>query len=293
MAVPRNFVNLNAVGKGYGSRSVLQDLTLGIAAGERIGIVGRNGDGKSTLLRLIAGAEQPDSGAITRARDLDLALLGQGDELDEQQEIRAALVGRRTDHEWAADSAFRAILDGLLGDVQLRRFPAGWTLRAHALSAGERRRIAIARLLLDGPELLPLDEPTNHLDAGGRLARAQPGRAARRDARRHPRPLVPGRRLTATREVAGETFHQYDGGYASTGERADRRRAGLRDRTELLRFATARLGSKVLDGVDVWLAFGEEPLLRVLTWRLDPGRSCGAGWHQRFGKDGAAQAPCR
>jgi len=115
MAVARNLVNLKSVSKGFGSRSVLHDLTLGVAAGERIGIVGRNGDGKSTLLRLIAGEQPPDSGNVTRARDLELALLGQGDELDRFRTIRDALVGRRADHEWAADSAFRAVLDGLLG----------------------------------------------------------------------------------------------------------------------------------------------------------------------------------
>jgi ATP-binding cassette subfamily F protein uup len=123
MAVPRNLVNLKAVGKGYGSRSVLRDVTLGIAAGERIGVVGRNGDGKSTLVRLVAGAEQPDRGQITRSGDLDLALLAQGDELDAHPTIRDALVGRRADHEWAADGAFRAVLDGLLGGVRLARFP--------------------------------------------------------------------------------------------------------------------------------------------------------------------------
>ena len=164
MAAPRNLINLKAVGKGYGSRTVLQDITLGISAGERIGIVGRNGDGKSTLLRLIANRESPDSGAITRVRDLELTLLGQGDELDGYRTIREALVGRLADHEWAADSTFRAVLDGLLGGVELRSFPDGMDTAIAGLSGGERRRVAIAALLLDGPELLLLDEPTNHLD---------------------------------------------------------------------------------------------------------------------------------
>jgi len=317
LAVPRNLVNLKSVGKGYGSRSVLKDLTLGIAAGERIGIVGRNGDGKSTLLRLITGAEQPDCGAITRAGDLDLALLGQEDELDKHRDIRAALVGRRADHEWAADSTFRAILDGLLGGVQLRRFPNGIDSPIAALSGGERRRIAIARLLLDGPELLLLDEPTNHLDveAVDWLARHLAARCGSMLVVTHDRWFLDAV-CTATWEVAGETVHQYDGGYAAyvlaraerdrqAAARDDRRRQllrkelawlrrgpparttkpkfrldaanaliadepELRDRAELLRFATARLGSKVLDAVDVSLAFGNEPLLHELTWRLGP-----------------------
>jgi len=171
VAAPRNLVNLKDVAKGYGSRCVLSDITLGIAAGERIGVVGANGDGKSTLLRLVAGAETPDAGAITRAGDLHLALLGQRDELDDRRTIREELVGGRADHEWAADSTFRGVLDGLLGGVELRRFPRGMDTAVAPLSGGERRRIALAKLLLDSPELLLLDEPTNHLDVEGAAAR--------------------------------------------------------------------------------------------------------------------------
>ncbi|MEA2157269.1 MAG: transport system ATP-binding/permease protein [Solirubrobacteraceae bacterium] len=318
MAVHRNLVNLKAVGKGYGSRSVLTDVTLGVAAGERIGIVGRNGDGKSTLLRLIAGVQPPDSGQVTRARDVDLALLAQGDELDAHRTLRDALVGRRADHEWAADAAFRGVLDGLLGGTALTRFPDGMDTPIAVLSGGERRRIAIARLLLDGPELLLLDEPTNHLDveAVDWLARHL---AARRGALlvvTHDRWFLDAV-STATWEVADETVHQYEGGYAAyvlaRAERdrqaaaRDERRRGLlrkelawlrrgppartskpkfridaaneliadepeaRDSAELLRFAAARLGNKVLDAVDVTVGFGGEPLLRDLTWRLGPG----------------------
>jgi energy-coupling factor transporter ATP-binding protein EcfA2 len=125
MPTPRNLLNLKAVEKGYGSRSVLRDVTLGVSAGERIGVVGRNGDGKSTLLRLIAGVELPDAGALTRPGDVDVALLGQRDELDERRTIRETLVGARADHEWAGDSAFRSVLDGLMGGVALRLFSEG------------------------------------------------------------------------------------------------------------------------------------------------------------------------
>src|ERR1700748_1453009 len=94
---PRNLVNLKSVAKSYGSRSVLDDVTLGVSAGERIGVVGRNGDGKSPLLRLIAGLETPDSGALPRGGDLQVALLGQRDELPESQTIRETLVGDRAE----------------------------------------------------------------------------------------------------------------------------------------------------------------------------------------------------
>ncbi|HVF77527.1 MAG TPA: ABC-F family ATP-binding cassette domain-containing protein, partial [Solirubrobacteraceae bacterium] len=319
MAVARNLLNLKSVSKGFGSRSVLDDVTLGVSAGERIGVVGRNGDGKSTLLALIAGTEQPDAGLLTRARGLEPALLGQGDELDRFRTVRDALVGRLADHEWAADSAFRAVLDGLLGGVGLTRFPDGMDAEIASLSGGERRRIAIARLLLAGPELLLLDEPTNHLDveAVDWLARHLAARRGTLLVVTHDRWFLDAV-STATWEVAGGTVHQYDGGYAAfvlaraerdrqAAARDDRRRQLLRkelawlrrgppartskpkfridaaneliadepevrDKAELLRFATARLGDKVLDAVDVRLAFGDDPpLLSGLTWRLGPG----------------------
>ena len=316
---PRNLVNLKSVAKGYGSRSVLDDITLGVNAGERIGIVGRNGDGKSTLLRLIAGIEAPDAGLVTRGRDVHLGLLHQGDELDEFATIRDALVGTRADHEWAADRRFRDVLDGLLGGVELRRFPSGMDTEIAVLSGGERRRIAIAHLLLVGPELLMLDEPTNHLDveAVGWLAEHLAARRGSLLVVTHDRWFLDAV-CTATWEVDSDAVHQYEGVYAAdvlaraerdrqAAARTDRRnqllrkelawlRRGppartskpkfridaanaliadepeVRDRAELLRFATARLGDKVLDAEQLSLTFADgPPLLRDLTWRLGPG----------------------
>jgi len=318
VAAPRNLVNLKDVAKGYGSRSVLRDITLGIAAGDRVGVVGANGDGKSTLLRLIAGAESPDEGQITRAGDLHCDLLGQRDELDDRRTIREELVGGRADHEWAADSTFRSVLDGLLGGVQLRRFPGGIDSAVAPLSGGERRRIALAKLLLDGPELLLLDEPTNHLDVEG-VAWLAAHLAARRGSMlvvTHDRWFLDAV-CTLTWEVADGAIHQYEGGYAAyVLARAERdrqqsarnaRREQLlrkelawlrrgppartskpkfrieaadrliadepvaRDRTELLRFATSRLGDKVLEAIDASVAFGDRQVLRRITWRLGPG----------------------
>ncbi len=320
MPAPRNLVNLKDVDKGYGTRSVLRGVTLGVSAGDRIGVVGPNGEGKSTLLRLIAGAEAPDTGALTRAGDVDVAMLGQGDELDGRRTIREELVGGRADHEWAADGTFRGVLDGLLGGVGLARFPQGLDTPIAPLSGGERRRIALARLLLDGPELLLLDEPTNHLDVEGIdwLARHLAARRGSMLVVTHDRWFLDAV-CTATWEVAEERIHPYDGGYAAyvlaraereriAGAREDRRRQLLRkelawlrrgppartakprfrieaanaliagepeprDRVELLRFASARLGDRVLDAEHVWIGFGDdaEPLLRDVTWRLGPG----------------------
>jgi ABC transport system ATP-binding/permease protein len=314
----RNLVNLKDVAKAYGSRSVLHGVTLGVSAGERIGIVGGNGQGKSTLLRLIAGIEEPDAGALTVTGGVGAALLGQGDDLDSGRTIRQELVGERPDHEWAGDATFRSVLDGLLGGVSLARFPDGMETRIAPLSGGERRRIALARLLLDGPELLLLDEPTNHLDVEGIdwLARHL---AARRGAMlvvTHDRWFLDAV-ATATWEVVDGGVNQFEGGYAAyvlaraerdaqSAARDERRRNLLRkelawlrrgppartskpkfridaanaliadepeprDRAELLRFAGARLGDKVLDAVGVSVSFGAVPLLRDVTWRLGPG----------------------
>ena len=318
MSPARNLLNLKQVDKGYGSRSVLRDITLGVSAGERIGVVGENGGGKSTLLALIAGVEQPDAGTLTRAGDVGVALLGQQDELDAYATLREALVGGRAEHEWAADRAFRGVLDGLMGGVGLERFPAGMDSAIAGLSGGERRRIALARLLLDPPELLLLDEPTNHLDVEGVdwLASHLAQRRGSMLVVTHDRWFLDAV-CTATWEVADGAVHQYEGGYAAyvlaraerdrqQSAKESRRRQLLRkelawlrrgpparttkpkfrieaanaliadepqarDRAELLRFASARLGQRVLDAEDVSLRLGAREVLRELTWRLGPG----------------------
>jgi ATP-binding cassette subfamily F protein uup len=284
--------------------------------------VGRNGDGKSTLLRLIAGIEAPDAGLATRVGGLELAMIGQGDDLDGARTIREELVGGRADHEWAGDATFRGVLDGLLGGVAISRFPEGLDTGIGPLSGGERRRIALARLLLDGPDLLLLDEPTNHLDveAVDWLARHLASRRGTLVVVTHDRWFLDAV-CTATWEVADGVVHQYEGGYAAyVLARAERDRQAasrdarreqllrkelawlrrgppartakpkfrieaanaliadepeVRDRVELLRFASARLGDKVLDAEDVSLAFGDKALLRHATWRLGPGDRVG------------------
>jgi len=297
---------------------VLGGITLGVAEGDRIGVVGRNGDGKSTLLRLIAGAEEPDAGAVTRTRGTGVALLGQADDLDAQRTVREELVGGRADHEWAGDAAFRSVLDGLLGGVALTRFPEGLDTRVGTLSGGERRRVALARTLLDGPELLLLDEPTNHLDVEGVdwLARHLAARRGSLLVVTHDRWFLDAV-CTATWEVADGSVHEYEGGYAAyvlaraerdriAAVRDERRRMLVRkelawlrrgppartskpkfrieaasaliagepeprDRAELLRFAGARLGTKVLEAVDASVSLGGRRILRRVTWRLGPG----------------------
>src|SRR3954462_13367232 len=317
-APARNIVNLHSVDKGYATRRVLDRVTLGIAAGDRVGIVGANGAGKSTLLRPIAGAEEPDAGTVTRTGGVASALLGQGDDLVAGRTVRQELVGGRADHEWAGDSAFRAVLDGLLGGVAVERFPNGLDTPIAPLSGGERRRVALARLLLDDPELLLLDEPTNHLDVEG-VDWLAPHLATRRGSMvviTHDRWFLDAV-CTATWEVADGAVHRYEGGYAAyvlaraerdrqAAAREDRRRQLVRkelawlrrgppartakpkfrieaanaliagepeprDRVELLRFSASRLGDRVIDAVDVSVAFGDRQVLRQVTWRLGPG----------------------
>jgi ATP-binding cassette subfamily F protein uup len=158
MATPAaNLVNLERVHKSYGIRPLLDGVSLGVGAGERIGVVGRNGDGKTTLLRIIGDLEEPDQGRVSRARGLHLGFLTQGDDLDPDATVRDAVLGERAEHEWAADAFTREIVEVLLAGIDLERTVSG-------LSGGERRRSSLARLLLGDHDLIVLDEPTNHLD---------------------------------------------------------------------------------------------------------------------------------
>ncbi len=156
MAAP-NLVNLERVHKSYGIRPLLDGVSLGIGAADRVGVVGRNGDGKTTLLRVLAGLEEPDEGRVSRNRGLRLGYLTQGDDLDPDATVGAAVLGDLAEHEWAADATTREVVEVLLAGVALDRVVGG-------LSGGERRRCSLARLLLGDHDLVILDEPTNHLD---------------------------------------------------------------------------------------------------------------------------------
>src|SRR3954454_10486912 len=130
---PSNLLNLERVSKSYGVRPLLSEVSLGVGAGQRIGVVGRNGDGKTTLLRLPAGLETPDEGRVSRSRSLRRGYLTQGDDLAPHATVRHVVVGDRTDHEWAADPVTREVVEVLLAGVDLDRAVDG-------LSGGERRR---------------------------------------------------------------------------------------------------------------------------------------------------------
>lgn len=141
----------------FPTKLIAQDVTLGVNEGDRIGIVGKNGDGKSSLLGVLSGAVPPDAGRVTRRRDVTVGVLGQRDALDSASTVHRVVVGDLPEYEWAASPRVRQILDGLIADVP-------WEGLVGELSGGQRRRVDLARLLIGDYDVLMLDEPTNHLD---------------------------------------------------------------------------------------------------------------------------------
>ncbi|MET8198664.1 ABC-F family ATP-binding cassette domain-containing protein [Micromonospora taraxaci] len=223
-----NIVNLDRVSKGYGAAGrLLTDVSLGLDDADRIGVVGLNGAGKSTLLRLLTKQEGPDDGRVTHRRDLRVLWLPQQLTLAPDATVRDVVLGTAwldegmgAEHEWAGDAGVRAILDGLgmphLGLDQ----PVG------PMSGGERRRVALAALLVRDSDLLILDEPTNHLDVGGVdwLARHLVGRKGALVVVTHDRWFLDAV-CTTTWEVADQTVRAYEGGFAAwTLARAERER---------------------------------------------------------------------
>jgi ATPase subunit of ABC transporter with duplicated ATPase domains len=141
----------------YPTRVVFDSVTIGIEEGDRIGIVGRNGDGKSSLLGMLAGLRSPDSGRVTMRGGIRVGVLDQADTLDDDATVGGTIVGDTPEHEWAGDARVRDVIAGLVADLD-------WDARLGALSGGQRRRVALARLLTGDWDILALDEPTNHLD---------------------------------------------------------------------------------------------------------------------------------
>jgi ABC transport system ATP-binding/permease protein len=310
-----NLVNLERVSKAYGVRPLLSEVSLGVAAGERVGIVGSNGHGKTTLLQVMTGQEPPDDGRVSSTRGLHIGYLHQGDTLDDTHSVRDAVLAGRPDHVWAAEPQTREVVGELLAGIELDRAVIG-------LSGGERRRCALAELLLREHDLLVLDEPTNHLDveAVAWLARHLVGLSSALVVVTHDRWFLDAV-CERTWEVHDGLVDSYDGGYAAfVLAKAERQRQAAssevrrrnlarkelawlrrgpparsskpkfridaaetliadepppRDRLELQRFAAQRLGKDVLDLEDVDLVRGDRTLLSRATWRLGPGDRVG------------------
>lgn len=152
-----NLINAERIGKSYGTRVLLDDVSLGVGKGDAVGVVGRNGDGKTTLLRILVGDVRPDSGQVIRSGRVSVGWLTQDDSYAPHATVRDVIVGGEPDHVWAADPLTRGVVSNLLSGIDL-------DARIDALSGGERRRAALVSVLLGGHDLIVLDEPTNHLD---------------------------------------------------------------------------------------------------------------------------------
>ncbi|WP_067608300.1 ABC-F family ATP-binding cassette domain-containing protein [Nocardiopsis listeri] len=309
-----NLVNLQDVSLAYGPLVLLDKVSLGVDEGERIGVVGRNGGGKSTLISVLSAITEPDSGRVVHNRGLRVGFLHQRDDFPETT-VGEFVLGGLAEHEWAGNARIRDILKGLLG---------GWDLNLpmSGLSGGERRRSGLARLLVDDHDLIVLDEPTNHLDIEGIawLAAHLRGRPEALVVVTHDRWFLDAV-TTRTWEVGRGSVERYEGGYAAyvlaKAERdrqaaaAEDRRQNLmrkelawlrrgapartskpkfrieaanqliadeppaRDTVELMRFATSRLGKTVIDLKDVSYSIPGRTLLDHLTWQLGPGDRVG------------------
>ena len=197
----------------YPAKVVFDSVSLGVDEGDRIGIVGRNGDGKSSLLAMLAGRIEPHRGRVTVRGGVTVGVLDQGDTLDDADTVGHAVVGDTPEHEWAGDPRVREILAGLLGDLE-------WSARLDTLSGGQRRRVALARLLAGDHDVIALDEPTNHLDVEAiawlaqHLKRRWPASGGGLLVVTHDRWFL-DEVCTATWEVHDRIVEPFDGGYAA------------------------------------------------------------------------------
>jgi len=161
--VARNLVNIEEVSKAFDIRALLERVSLGVSEGDRIGIVGRNGSGKSTLMKIIAAVESPDEGRVTKSNSVKIGLLSQVDKADPNSTVGDVVLGDKAKHEWASDAGIREVFTGLFGGFDDHLFERTFA----TLSGGEKRRVGLAKLLIDDLDLILLDEPTNHLDVEG------------------------------------------------------------------------------------------------------------------------------
>jgi ATP-binding cassette subfamily F protein uup len=208
-----HLLGAEAIHLEYPARVVFESTTVGVNDGDRIGIVGRNGDGKSSLLGLLTGQVRPDAGRVTQRSGLRVGALSQVDILDSDATVGWSMVGASPDHEWAGDPRIRDVVSGLVSDI-------GWDAVIGTLSGGQRRRVQLAGLLIGDWDVIALDEPTNHLDIEGItwLATHLRGRWARNTGGlllvTHDRWFL-DEVATATWEVHDGLVEPFEGGYAA------------------------------------------------------------------------------
>ncbi|WP_077089536.1 ABC-F family ATP-binding cassette domain-containing protein [Mycobacterium rhizamassiliense] len=208
-----HLLGAEAVHLEYPTQVVFGSVTLGVNEGARIGIVGRNGDGKSSLLRLLTGELRPDSGRVTRRSGVRVSALSQADTLDPAHTVGWALVGDQPEHQWAGDPRIRDVVGGLVSDID-------WDATVSTLSGGQRRRVQLAQLLIGEWDVIALDEPTNHLDIEGitwlaeHLRRRWAASAGGLLVVTHDRWFL-DEVATATWEVHDGIVEPFEGGYAA------------------------------------------------------------------------------
>jgi ABC transport system ATP-binding/permease protein len=233
----RNLVNLEGVSKAFDIRPLLTKVSIGVSEGDRIGIVGRNGAGKSTLMKIIAGIEKADEGRVTQGNSVRVGMLSQVDLADKSATVGDLVIGDRAKHEWASDPKIREVFTGLFGGFDDHLFERVFI----TLSGGEKRRVGLAKLLIDELDLIMLDEPTNHLDVEG-VAWLSEHLNARRDLAvlvvTHDRWFLDAV-TDRTWEVVGGALEEYDGGYSAyvlaKAERARQTSAMDARRNQLIR----------------------------------------------------------
>ncbi|MDQ0728920.1 ABC-F family ATP-binding cassette domain-containing protein [Microbacterium sp. W4I20] len=197
----------------YPTRVVFDSVTVGIEEGDRIGIVGRNGDGKSSLLGMLAGTREPNSGRVTVRGGIRIGVLDQADTLADDVTISEAVVGDTPEYEWAGDARVRDVIEGLLRDLP-------WDAEIGSLSGGQRRRVSLAKLLAGDWDVIALDEPTNHLDVeaitwlAGHLKKRWSGNSGALLVVTHDRWFL-DEICTETWEVHDRIVEPFEGGYAA------------------------------------------------------------------------------
>ena len=299
----------------FPTKRVFDSITVGLNDGDRIGIVGRNGDGKSTMLKILAKRMQPDEGRVTYRSDLRVGMLDQSDTLDPSLSVAQTVVGDQAEHVWAGNPKVRDVIAGLLGDID-------WLAKVGELSGGQRRRVALARLLAADWDVIMLDEPTNHLDIEGVAWLA--GHLKTRWSASQGGLVVVTHDRWFLDEVSNYTWELHDciidpfeGGYAAyilqrterdrQSDAIETRRRNLRrkelawlrrgapartskpkfrmdaaaelitdipeprNKIELQKLATARLGKDVIDVENLNYKFEDRELLHDVTWRVGPG----------------------
>ena len=311
----RNLINAELISKSFDIKSLLTKVSLGISDLDRIGIVGRNGGGKSTLIKILAGSIPPDSGKVSRSKKAIFGTLNQFDLVDSKIRVNEYVLGSLKEYEWAANSEIRQIFSGLFGSDAKEFFNREFD----SLSGGEKRRVGIAKLLIEPLNLILLDEPTNHLDVEGVAWLAKHLRERKNLAIvviTHDRWFL-DEISESMWEVIDGSVEEYDGGYSayvlakaersrqSSVENSKRNnlirkelawlRRGAparttkpkfrvdaanelisnepdpRNKSELLNFASNRLGNTVYEVHNGKLDVSDKNLIEKLDWNIGPG----------------------